>query len=100
MSESSCEAPREPVKKEPTKSEKRKIELYGIMDAMLRGYNLGEIMGAVQDIIEKDEKRKTLLRKRQIRALRVGAALMDPDNDEKRIFMIVPDKPIVFPPIG
>jgi hypothetical protein len=47
-----------------------------------------------------DEKRKTPLRKRQIRALRVGAALMDSDNDDKRIFMIKPEKPIVFPPLG
>jgi len=100
MSGANSEAPKEQVKKEPTKSEKRKAELNIIVDALVRNYSLAELMGSIQDTIEKDEKRKTLLRKRQIRALRVGAALMDPDNDDKRIFMIRPDKPILFPPIG
>lgn len=100
MADSNCEAPKEPVKKEPTKSEKRRAELNTIVDALLRGFTLGELMGSIQDAIEMDEKRKTPLRKRQIRALRVGAALMDSDNDDKRIFMIKPEKPIVFPPLG
>ncbi len=100
MADSNCEAPKEPVKKEPTKSEKRRAELITIVDALLRNFSFNEILGAIQDVIEKDEKRKTPLRKRQIRSLRVGAALMEPGNDDKRIFMIRPEKPIVFPPLG
>lgn len=99
------EAKKEPVKKEPTKSEKRRSELKNITDALLRAYTFSELMGCIQDAIESqditeaNEKRKAL-RRRQIRVLRVGAALMDPENDDKRIFMIKPDKPIVFPPLG
>jgi uncharacterized protein YpiB (UPF0302 family) len=58
MADSNCEAPKEPVKKEPTKSEKRKAELNTIVDALLRGFTLGELMGAIQDAIEMDEKRR------------------------------------------
>lgn len=97
---SKCVAPRELLKKEPVKSIKKEAELTIIVEALLRTYGLAALMGTAQDVIESNNKRKTLMRKRQIRALRVGAALMIPSNDDKRIFVIKPERPILFPPIG